>query len=341
MAKENNSKEFRFSSVDLIVFAWEKRIPLIIITGVAAIASIIISLTMTNFFKSQVVLFPAPNTSISKYLLSDQYAGRIGLLAFGEEEQTEQMLQVLQSDQIKNRIIEKYDLMNHYQIDTSFKYKYTLLNKKINKYIKFKRTKYMSIIIEVLDTDPVTAANIANDISNLVDSTMNRIQRDRAIIAFKMVEQEYLNVANNIRKMEDSLNILRSIGIYEYESQSEVITTGYAEAINDNDQRAMRLFEEQLNLLAKYGGGYMSLRDFIIYEKRNYADLKQKYAEAKVETEQMLPQKYIVDSAVPAERKTLPKRSVIVMQSTISAFVLGYILLLIISIIRKNKNAAR
>ena len=82
MAKENNSKEFRFSSVDLIVFAWEKRIPLIIITAVAAIASIIISLTMTNLFKSQVVLFPAPNTSVSKYLLSDQYAGPYRLAGF-------------------------------------------------------------------------------------------------------------------------------------------------------------------------------------------------------------------------------------------------------------------
>ncbi|MBN2273752.1 MAG: hypothetical protein JXR41_15215 [Bacteroidales bacterium] len=341
MAKENNAQEFRFSSVDLIVFAWEKKIPLIIITGIAAIASIIISLSMTNLYMSQVVLFPAPNTSVSKYLLSDQYAGRVGLLAFGEEEQTEQMLQVLQSDQIKNRIIEKYDLMNHYEIDTSFKYKYTLLNKKVQKYIKFKRTKYMSIVIEVLDRDPVTAANIANDISNLVDSTMNRIQHDRAILAFKLVEREYHDVASNIRNMEDSLNVLRSIGIYEYESQSEVITTGYAEAINDNDQRAMRLFEEQLNLLATYGGAYMSLRDFIIYEKRNFADLKQKYAEAKVETEQSLPQKYVVDVATPAERKTYPKRSIIVMQSTLSVFVLGYILLLIIDIIRKNKKTAR
>jgi uncharacterized integral membrane protein len=341
MAQENNSKEFRFSSVDLIVFAWEKRIPLIIITAIAAIASIVISLSMTNLFKSQVVLFPAPNTSVSKYLLSDQYAGRTGLLAFGEEEQTEQMLQVLQSDQIKNRIIEKYDLMNHYEIDSGFKYKYTVLEKKFKKYIKFRRTKYMSIVIEVLDRDPKTAANIANDISNLVDSAMNRIQYDRAMLAFKLVEREYLDVANHIKFMEDSLNVLRSMGVYEYESQSEVITTGYAKAINDNDQRAMRIFEDQLNLLAKYGGGYMSVRDFIIYEKRNFADLKQKYAEAKVETEQTLPQKYIVDNAFPAERKTLPKRSLIVMQTTFSAFILGYILLLIISIIRKNKTASR
>ena len=338
MAKENNSNEFRFSSTDLIVFAWEKRIPLIIISAVAAIAAIIISLTLTNLFKSQVVLFPAPNTSVSKYLLSDQYAGRIGLLAFGEEEQTEQMLQVLQSDQIKNRIIQKYDLMNHYKIDQDFRYKYTLLDKKFKKYIKFKRTKYMSIVIEVLDRDPQTAANIANDISNLVDSTMNRIQRDRALIAFQLVEKEYLDAANHIKFLEDSLNVLRSIGIYEYEKQSEVITTGYADAVVKNNLRAVKIFEDQLTLLGKYGGAYMSVRDFIIYEKENFADLKQKYAEAKVETEQILPQKFVVDSAVPAERKTYPKRSLIVIQSTLSAFVLGYILLLIISVIRKNKK---
>ena len=341
MAKENNSKEFKFSSVDLIVFAWEKRIPLIIISGVAAVAAIIISLTMTNLFKSQVVLFPAPNTSVSKYLLSDQYAGRTGLLSFGEEEQTEQMLQVLQSDQIKNRIIQKYDLMNHYEIDSGFRYKYTLLDKKYKKYIKFKRTKFMSIIIEVMDRDPQTAANIANDISNLVDSTMNRIQRDRAVIAFQLVEEEYIDAANHIKLLEDSLNVLRSMGIYEYEKQSEVITSGYADAVNKNNRQAMKIFEDQLLLLGKYGGAYMSVRDFIIYEKENFAELKQKYAEAKVETEQILPQKFVVDSAVPAERKSYPKRSVIVIQSTFSAFILGYILLLIISVIRRNKTAAR
>jgi uncharacterized protein involved in exopolysaccharide biosynthesis len=338
MAQENNSKEFRFNSVDLITFAWEKRIPLIIITAVAAVAAIIISLLMTNLFKSQVVLFPVPNTSVSKYLLSDQYAGRTGLLAFGEEEQTEQMLQVLQSDQIKNRIIQKYDLMNHYKIDPDFRYKFTLLDKKYKKYIKFKRTKYMSIIIEVMDRDPQTAANIANDVSNLVDSTMNRIQRDRAFLAFKLVEQEYIDLEKHIQYLEDSLNVLRSLGVYDYVAQSEGITTGYADAINDNDQRAMRIFEDQLSTLAHYGGAYMSVRDFVVYEKRNFADLKQKYAEAKVETEQTLPQKYVVDSAVPAERKTYPKRSIIVIQSTLSAFVLGYILLLIISVIRKNKK---
>jgi uncharacterized protein involved in exopolysaccharide biosynthesis len=76
-------------------------------------------------------------------------------------------------------------------------------------------------------------------------------------------------------------------------------------------------------------------------EKRNFADLKQKYIQAKVEAEQQLPQKFVVDSASPSDRKDYPKRSLIVMQSALSAFILGYILLLIIYIIQKNKSVTR
>jgi uncharacterized protein involved in exopolysaccharide biosynthesis len=341
MAQENNSKEFRFSSVDLIVFAWEKRISLIVITTVAIIASIIMSLRMTDLYKSKVVLFPAPNTSVSKYLLSNYSSGPLGLLAFGEEEQTEQLMQILQSDQLKNRIIQKFDLLNHYEIDPDHKYKYTILYKKMAKYIQIRRTKYMSVVIEVLDKDPVVSANIANEISNLVDTTLNRIQRDRAMLAFSIVEKEYLQMESNIKEMEDSLKVLRSLGIYDYVAQSGELLEGYSDAVNNNDERAIRFFEEKLRVFGKYGGSYISLSDFVVLEKRNFADLKQKYIQAKVEAEQQLPQKFVVDSASPSDRKDYPKRSLIVMQSALSAFILGYILLLIIYIIQKNKSVTR
>ena len=35
---------------------------------------------------------------------------------FGEEEQAEQLVQILQSAQIKDLIVEKFDLMKHYNI---------------------------------------------------------------------------------------------------------------------------------------------------------------------------------------------------------------------------------
>ena len=117
--KQEKEYKFSLSSLDLILFAWKKKLTLIIVFVIAAIVSIIISYQITPMFKSEVVMFAEPDAFVSKYLFSYNYVGRKGMLSFGEEEETEQLLQVLNSNQIRDRIIEKYDLMRHYDIDTS------------------------------------------------------------------------------------------------------------------------------------------------------------------------------------------------------------------------------
>ncbi len=325
-----------FSAVDVVVFAWEKRIPLIIITVLAGIISIIASFQITPLFKSEVVVFPAPNISTSKSLLSTNFASRTGLLNFGEEEQADQLLQVLYSDEIRDRIISKYDLMDHYEIES--KYPITTLHKKYNKYITFKRTEYQSVSITVMDKSPETAANIANDISNLIDSTMNRIQHDRALMAFKLVENEYNDLQKKINELEDSLNVLRGYGILDYESQSEVINDAYAVALSEGKLDGARRLEEKLNLLAKYGGSYSYINDQLTYEREQLIELKGRYTEAKVELEQNLPQKFVVNNAYEAEKKSYPKKSIIVFISTMATFLLGLIVLIILDSVSLGKT---
>ena len=69
--------------------------------------------------------------------------------------------------------------MNHYNIDLNSSYKNTLLQEEYTSNISFKRTQYMSVVIEVFDTDPQIAADIANNIASLLDSVKNRIQKER------------------------------------------------------------------------------------------------------------------------------------------------------------------
>ena len=95
---------------------WRK---LLIVTGLTAgIASAIFSgpAFIKPLYKSTVVLYPATTNSISKALLSENAYDRSDPLAFGEEEEAEQLLQLLNSDLIRNRIVEKYQLMTHYEI---------------------------------------------------------------------------------------------------------------------------------------------------------------------------------------------------------------------------------
>ncbi|MFW5656602.1 MAG: hypothetical protein ACOC0C_03205 [Bacteroidota bacterium] len=330
-----------FNAFDVVLFAWEKKVPLLIVTVLAAVISIIVSYQITPLYESKVTVFAAPPVSVSKSLLSDNYSSRVGLLNFGEEEQAEQLLQVLNSGEIKSRIIEKYNLMEHYEIDAETKYPVTTLNNKFKKYITFKRTEYQSVVIRVLDRDPQFAADIANDIAALIDTAMIHIQRDRAMMALSLVESEYFALQNQIQTLEDSLSELRKLGVFEYESQAEVLNDAYAQAIMQGNNIGAQKLEEKLNILAQYGGAYVSIAAFLEYQKEELSDLKAKYVEAKVEAEQTLPQKFIVDSAFKAEKKAYPKKSIIVMASTASTFLFALVILLIIeSLLARRKKQA-
>jgi uncharacterized protein involved in exopolysaccharide biosynthesis len=319
---EEVKKGMDFNSSNLLQFIVRWKRPLGIVTVLAMLASIIFSspVFIPPKYESTVIMFPTSTASVSKSLLSQNPQGKQDLLQFGEEEQAEQLLQILNSDEIRSRVVAKYDLMNHYEIDTAAQYKYTELFKEYESNIKFKRTEFQSVRVDVLDTDPIMAANIANDIAALVDSVKNRMQQERAHKAMVIAETEYFGMRDYVQELEDSLNSLRAMGINDYESMSERFTEYYAKAILEGNQRAMSKLEEQLGTLSKYGGAYVSIRDILEHEKKQLSHLRVKYKEAKVDAEQTLPHKFIVNNAVPAEKKSYPVRWLIVMVTTVSAF---------------------
>ena len=165
----NTSNQSEFDSSNLLVFLLKWRKPLVIVSLSAALISAVVSFIVPEQFLSTVIFFPANTASISKAVMTEDVTGKNDIVAFGEEEQAEQMLQILYSDFIRDRVIEKFDLMAHYEIDLDDQYKLTSLIKEWESKVKFKRTEYQSIRIDVLDTDPQMAADIANEIARLVD----------------------------------------------------------------------------------------------------------------------------------------------------------------------------
>jgi len=332
---EKTDQNFKFDATGILDYVLKHYKILLTLTIISGVIATIVSMFIANKYKSTVVLFPTSTISISQTLLTDN-ASTKGILNFGEDEESEQIIQVLQSDEIKQRIIQKYNLFEHYKIDKNSQYAMTILLSEIEENIMIKRTEYMSIVIDVLDTDPQTAANIANDISNLLDTAMNHIQNDRAKLALKVVEDEYNELRNSILQLEDSLDVLRSLGVYDYESQAEVFSDAYAQAVAKNNLTGAKQLEEKLGILARYGGAYVSIRDFLEHEKKQLSAIKAKYAEAKVDAEQNLPHKFIVNNATKAEKKAYPMRSMIIAFTMISTFILTLILLLLYDIIGKT-----
>jgi uncharacterized protein involved in exopolysaccharide biosynthesis len=327
-----------FNSLNILYFLYKWRKQLIVIAIAAIVVSSVIALTIRPKYKSIVILFPATTSSISKTLLSENNFKQDDVLAFGAEEEAEQMLQILNSDEIRAKISEKYNLLRHYGIDSTDKFKRTKLFEEFQSNITFKRTEYMSVKIEVMDTDPDTAALIANDIAALHDSTKIRMQRERAVQALNIVKREYSDKETEVNKMTDSVKMLNSLGLYDYESQSEVTTEQYAIALSKGDQRAVKALEEKLKIIANYGSAYVSLRDNLELQRKQLNLLRTKYEGAKADAEQVLPQKFIVSNAFPAEKKSYPVRWVIVVVSAITTLLMAIIAILLIENIKQFRT---
>ncbi|MCK4920044.1 MAG: hypothetical protein KAS71_03300 [Bacteroidales bacterium] len=340
MSRDNQSNyDYDFSSTDFLIYMWNKRVPLLIITFLAGVASILISFSITPKFRSTVVMFPTTSASIAKNLLADNYGGRSSMYEIGEEEQSEQLMQILNSEGIRNRIIEKYNLMDHYEIEGNSKFPMTQLYAEFSSNINFELTQYLSVVIDVLDTDPQMAADIANDIAALVDTVYNRMLKQRAIDAFYLVDKEYNSMITNMDILQDSINKIRFLGINDYETQSERYYEGLSRAINEGNYNAQKIFEDKLKVLSKHGGSYVVIRDHLLHETERLSRMKQRYQEAELEASQNLQHIFIVDSAFKAEKKAYPKKSIIVIISTLAAFLLTLITLIVVENIRKKVTA--
>ncbi len=327
--QERNQMNMPFLSSIMMAIIIKYKKHLAIIGLLAAILSAIFSgpLFLTPLYKSTVILFPTASNSISKALLDVKSSSEKDVLEFGEEEQTEQMLQVLNSNKISDRVIEKYNLMEHYEIKPSSKYKMTELYKRYENNFKFRRTEYMAVKIDVYDRDPQLAADMANDIAELVDSTINTMQKKVAVRAYEIVKEEYFSQVRAIQEKEDSLTVLRSFGVHDYESQSEMFNRQLAIEMAKGNEPGIKRLEAKLEVLAKYGGPYVSLRDAVEFDKEQLSLLRAKYEEAKVDAHENLPHKFVVNSAYKAEKKSYPIRWLIVVISIFSALFLSMLVL--------------
>lgn len=302
---------YNFNSVDLLIYMWKKRWILIGVGFFAALTSIIISIMITPMFEANVIMFPASSTSVSKELLVHNYSGRQNVHGFGEEDQAEQLLQVLNSEPIRSRVIEKYDLMEHYEIDPAGKYPITELLEQYKSNINFRLTEFMSVEISVMDRDPLIAAAMANDISDLVDTVFNDMKKERSLQALALVDKEYREAEIELLLMRDSLSMIYNQFSNEL-SNTNNTTEDLIKAITRNWPKHQAMTDKVRNIASIEIG--LGLR----------------YREARVEATQNLAHKFVVERAIPPEKKAYPNKSLIVIVSTFASLLFALIILIII-----------
>jgi uncharacterized protein involved in exopolysaccharide biosynthesis len=314
---------FTSGSLIRLVFRW--KFHLVIIVVIAAGASMLFSgeWFITPRYKSTAVLYPS------------------NLIPYGSETPTEQMLQLLQSNDIRNNIISKYNLAKHYGIDTTRKGYVSSLIAEFKDNVIVRKTEFESVKIEVWDVNPDTAARIAKDMIHFLNLKARSLQREKSAEVVEIFENQMLAKKVELDSIEAQLKQLRvKYGLLDYEAQAKELTKKYLEAARSGNKANLNEVDAMMRNLEEKGGEFVALEDLAKRSRKVYNDLKVQYENALKDVSKELTYSNIVEAPAPADKKSYPVRWVIVLGYTSATFLLALIVLAFIDRRRSSRKTA-
>lgn len=363
-----NSENEQAYSIDVFYFIklmWKWKIPVIAISILAGILTYLFTgpSFVTPLYKANVIFYPTTNVNLSTTILAEPGTQGYGLLQFGTDEDGEQLLQILKSDEMKNNVIIKFELAGHYGIDTSKIVSMLGLRNLLSKNLEVKQTEYKAIEVTVYDKDPQLAADIANYVANYADLQKNAIQKIKAKQALMIIESEYLKQKSYMDSMNRTLMRLRQDGIYDYFGQIADLSETYTQnnVRLQQEEALLKVYEQNKNSLPdtllvktkarvegykaainslkpnidklkKYGGDYINNVNDLELDRRKLTSVKSRYESAKMEYESALPQKFVINAAERPEIAAKPRRVLLSAAVSISTFLLALIIVTLIEV---------
>ena len=304
-----------------ILWKWKKHF---IIVGILAIV-------LSAFFSSSIFIKPKYKSTARIYPSNNIYV-------FSEESQSEQLLEFITSLDIKLRTIDAFKLDEVYKIKRQNHQYLSSILSEFNDNVKFKKTEFETIEIQVLDTDPIRASNMCDSIISFLNEKVRLMHRIKHEEVATIAKNDYAFISHKVDSLEEKLTFLRKeYHILDYRLQAEEITKGMVrvlaqQGMNSSGGKELALW---LKNLSEKGG------EFEILDKEQRKMISQKdsimkvYDQSVSSANKRIIYGQIVQNPIPADKKSSPVRSIIVFISTLSSL---FVALLVVLFIENKQN---
>ena len=283
-----------FNNTNLLQMIIKWKWHLVILAVAAALVSLVVSssLFMKPRFKSTAYIYPS------------------NIMPYSYESQTEQMLQWINSIEVRDSVIKKFDLAKHYGISPKEKYYTSTLGYMYQKNVKISKTQYESVEVSVTDIDPVMARDIAKAI---LDYTDEKIRATHLVKYLEVVVAMEKIIKTKTAEIDSTKKLYREIattyGIYDVGGQSQEITRGELRTVaggggNINSKDVQKLKEGMM----EKSGDLLYLSNRIATLTNEYSELMRKYDIARFDIDKKFTFINVVTQPLVADKKSYPKR---------------------------------
>jgi capsular polysaccharide biosynthesis protein len=311
-----------FNNERMIKSLWKWRIHILITVGIAIVISAIISspIFIKPKFKSSGRIYPV-NTQI-----------------YSEESESEQMLEDIRSVDIKFRLIDAFQLDKVYGISKSDPLYKTYILDKLNDNISFKKTEFETVEIKVMDENPQRASDM---VDSLVLYFNQLLQQQHAVKYFEVakITERDMKLKNaeidSVSKLVSALS--KEYNLLDYDAQVEAATAGLMEAAaRGGDTRPAK---EMIENLKEKGFEFNRLHNQLKEFQRVADSIKIQHDWGVSHATKKITYSILVEKPFPADKKSFPVRWMIVMISTLAAFMGSVVTVLLIDYIRERNSA--
>ncbi len=286
----------------LFQFLKRYRLPLFLLSFTCAVLSAVVSLMIPKEYESTAVVFPPASLSLD---LSTENPN------FGYDIEADRLLQILQSKEIRDSVISRFNLADYYEINRDAKDWLSRTDRAYRRDVEFKRSTFMSIVITCQTKDPELSANIVNYILEMANKVRENIYKQNVKLAYSKIMDEY-TVEKTIT---DSLyDILQKR--FSEEGISGLLLLAPNAQLNFNLQE-MTGKKTDTKVVSLLGAEILKYR--FHFDRQNEYEMRAKRIGKMLEYP--VSQIHILDSAEPNYRKTYP----MVTLNVIISFVLGFL----------------
>jgi uncharacterized protein involved in exopolysaccharide biosynthesis len=308
---------FKSKSLINILFRWKVHLAVIVVVAAVLAAFFSSSIFITPLFKSFAVLYPS------------------NISAYADESLSEQMIQVLQSKDIRDSLVLKFDLPRHYGIDPNYEYYTSTLLWEFSKNVKISKTPYDAVTIEVWDKDPKVACDMVNEIMNQYNFKLRGLHKEK----FSEVVSNYRTVTDYKRRELDSISqrsqeLGVKYGLLDYPNQTREVMRAYLSG-GGSGSRGSEVNRLKKNLEEK-GGEREMISNLMVAITKDYSAFKLDYDRAVLDLNRNYTYVNVLNKPFPADKKGYPVRWVIVVVSALASLFLAVIVIGIIESRRKR-----
>ena len=282
----------------------------------------VVAVVLSSFLSSPVFITPLYLSSATVY--------PVNLTSYSIETRTDQLLQLLESNSIRDSLVARFDLAKHYEIDTTEAPGRFYLNAEFNDRVEISKTRFESVQIEVTDEDPRLARDMVQAILEQADLLARRLQREKSNEVLRIAEHEVSVEKRKLDSVETRLDALRrETGLLNYDAQTEEVTRGYLRMQGGSGASPAAREEARalLKALGEKGGEFRQLTELSNIFRNNFASRLNDLEKVRSDVSKVLTYTNVVGYPEVADKKVYPVRWFIVSVSTASALFLAFLLL--------------